>query len=106
VLIRHADDLVALCTIQAQAERVKASLAEWLAPRGLAFNEDRTCVLSLDEGFDFPGFTGVPDGQPRTPLRSSARMRAESVCGLAEPLRAACSRPRGNRRALLDEELL
>jgi RNA-directed DNA polymerase len=34
VLIRYADDLVALCTTKAQAEQVKASLAEWLAPRG------------------------------------------------------------------------
>jgi RNA-directed DNA polymerase len=39
-----------------QAHQVKAALAQWLAPRGLAFNEDKTCVLSVDEGFDFLGF--------------------------------------------------
>jgi RNA-directed DNA polymerase len=36
--------------------RIKARLAEWLAPRGLAFNEDKTRVVGLDEGFDFLGF--------------------------------------------------
>ena len=34
----------------------KAQLAGWLAPRGLAFNEDKTRVVTLDEGFDFLGF--------------------------------------------------
>ena len=41
VLIRYADDLVALCHTQWQAEQVKAKLAEWLAPRGLTFNEEK-----------------------------------------------------------------
>ena len=36
--------------------RSKARLADWLAPRGLAFNEDKTRVVSLAEGFDFLGF--------------------------------------------------
>ena len=34
--------MVVLCHSQEQAEQVKARLAEWLAPRGLAFNEDKT----------------------------------------------------------------
>ena len=41
---------------QRQAEQVKARLAEWLAPRGLAFNEDKTRIVRLSEGFDFLGF--------------------------------------------------
>ncbi len=57
VLIRYADDLVALCTTKAQAEEVKARLAEWLRPRGLVFNEAKTAIVNLDEGFDFLGFT-------------------------------------------------
>ena len=31
-------------------------LAEWLAPRGLRFNEDKTRVVCLDDGVDFLGF--------------------------------------------------
>src|SRR5512140_2631573 len=56
VAIRYADDVVVLCHSQEQAEHVKARLAEWLAPRGLAFNEDKTKVAHLEEGFDFLGF--------------------------------------------------
>lgn len=57
VLVRYADDLVALCHTRQQAEQVKERLAAWLAPRGLQFNEDKTRIVHLSEGFDFLGFT-------------------------------------------------
>jgi RNA-directed DNA polymerase len=56
VLVRYADDLVALCHTRDEALEVKAQLAEWLEPRGLVFNEDKTRVVTLEEGFDFLGF--------------------------------------------------
>jgi RNA-directed DNA polymerase len=56
VLARYADDLVVCCATRQQAEQVKARLADWLAPRGLAFNEDKTRIVDLGEGFDFLGF--------------------------------------------------
>jgi RNA-directed DNA polymerase len=56
VLIRYADDLVALCHTRQEALEVKARLAAWLAPRGLSFNEDKTRVVALANGFDFLGF--------------------------------------------------
>jgi RNA-directed DNA polymerase len=56
VLIRYADDLVALCHSRQEAEQVKARLAAWLAPRGLSFNEDKTRIAHLSDGFDFLGF--------------------------------------------------
>jgi RNA-directed DNA polymerase len=59
VLIRYADDLVALCHNKEQAEQVKARLAGWLAPRGLVFNEDKTRIVHLDEGFDFLGYADL-----------------------------------------------
>ena len=49
--------LVALCHTRDEAEQVKARLAGWLTPRGLTFNEDKTRIVSLDDGFDFLGFT-------------------------------------------------
>src|SRR4051794_2952200 len=55
VLVRYADDLVALCSSREQAEQVKQRLAAWLAPRGLTFNEDKTRVVHLREGFCFLG---------------------------------------------------
>jgi RNA-directed DNA polymerase len=56
VLIRYADDLLALCHSRQQALEVKARLAAWLAPRGLVFNEEKTRIVSLDDGVDFLGF--------------------------------------------------
>ena len=57
VLIRYADDLVAFCHTRQEAEQVKTQLARWLVPRGLAFNEDKTRITTLGEGFDFLGVT-------------------------------------------------
>jgi len=56
ILVRYADDLVACCYSRQQAEQVKEQLAGWLAPRGLVFNEDKTRIVDLEEGFDFLGF--------------------------------------------------
>src|SRR5258707_8730269 len=55
-LTRYADDLVVCCHSRQQAEEVKARLAGWLEPRGLAFNEAKTRIVSLAEEFDFLGF--------------------------------------------------
>ena len=55
-LIRYADDLIALCHSRDEAENVKAQLSEWLEPRGLSFNEDKTRIVHLSQGFDFLGF--------------------------------------------------
>jgi RNA-directed DNA polymerase len=57
VVIRYADDLLALCHSREQAEQAKARLVEWLAPRGLVFNETKTRITNFDEGVDFLGFT-------------------------------------------------
>jgi RNA-directed DNA polymerase len=56
-LVIYADDIVALCHTRQQAERVKARMAGWLAPRGLSFNEAKTRIVTLEDGFDFLGFT-------------------------------------------------
>ena len=56
VLVRYADDLVAMCGSREQAEQVKQRLAAWLAPRGLGINEDKTRIVRLEDGFDFLGF--------------------------------------------------
>ena len=51
-LTRYADDLVVCC----HSGQVQARLAGWLEPRGLAFNEAKTRIVPLSEGFDFLGF--------------------------------------------------
>ena len=44
------------CHSRQQAEQVKARLAEWLEPKGLAFNEAKTRIVHLSEGFGFLSF--------------------------------------------------
>ncbi|MGW3829824.1 group II intron reverse transcriptase/maturase [Streptomyces microflavus] len=56
VLVRYADDFVVFCHSEQAVHQVKEDLAQWLRPRGLAFNEDKTKVVHLEEGFDFLGF--------------------------------------------------
>jgi len=56
ILIRYADDFVACCHSKQQAEQIKAQLAEWLMPRGLTLNEEKTEIVHLTDGIDFLGF--------------------------------------------------
>jgi RNA-directed DNA polymerase len=77
VVVRYADDLLALCHSREQAAQVKARLAEWLAPRGLVFNEDKTRITHLDQGVDFLGFTirRYPNGKLLTKPSNEALRR-------------------------------
>jgi RNA-directed DNA polymerase len=75
VLIRYADDLIALCHSRDEALEVKAKLARWLAPRGLAFNEDKTRDVTLDEGLDFLGFNVRRHGDKLLVKPSKAAIR-------------------------------
>jgi RNA-directed DNA polymerase len=99
VLIRYADDFVALCDSREQAESVKERLAPWLASRGLSFNEDKTHVVHLDEGVDFLGFNVRRYGEkllikPSTQAvkrirgRLSAEMRSLRGANVSAVLRA------------------
>ena len=56
VLVRYADDYVAMCHSREQAEQVRADLTAWLEPRGLRFNEDKTRIVHVEDGFSFLGF--------------------------------------------------
>jgi RNA-directed DNA polymerase len=55
-LTRYADDLVVCCYSRQQAEQVRVRLAEWLEPRGLAFNDAKTRIVPVTDGFNFLGF--------------------------------------------------
>jgi RNA-directed DNA polymerase len=56
ILVRYADDFIVLCRSSTEAESVRDRLRNWLEPRGLSFNQEKTRVVSVDEGFDFLGF--------------------------------------------------
>ena len=59
VLVRYADDLVALCATREQAEQARELVAATLATLGLRLHPDKTGVVGLKggaEGFTFLGF--------------------------------------------------
>src|SRR5712691_6365428 len=87
-LTRYADDLVVCCHSRQQAEQAKARLAEWLEPRGLAFNEAKTRIVPVSEGFDFLGFNlrRYPNGKLLTKPSATAIKRFRNR--LAQEFRA------------------
>ncbi|MGH2375969.1 MAG: group II intron maturase-specific domain-containing protein [Candidatus Methylomirabilaceae bacterium] len=88
VLVRYADDFVALCESPEQAEQVKARLTPWLASRGLTFNEDKTRVVHLDDGVDFLGFNIRRYGGKKLLIKPSAGAVERIRRRLAEEVRA------------------
>ncbi|MGH4011664.1 MAG: group II intron reverse transcriptase/maturase [Pseudonocardiaceae bacterium] len=92
-VIRYADDLIALCHSREQAEQVKARLVEWLAPRGLGFNEDKTRITHLEQGgVDFLGFTirRYPNGKLLTkPSNDAVRRIRKRLSAEVKALRGA-----------------
>jgi RNA-directed DNA polymerase len=99
VLVRYADDYVVMCHNRQQAEQVKARLAAWLAPRGLSFNEDKTKIVHLEEGFSFLGcdIARRVDRQGSTKLRITPSQ--ESVRRLRSRLAAELRSLRGANAA-------
>ena len=92
VLVRYADDLAVLCASRAQAEQVKERLAGWLEPRGLAFNEAKTRIVHLSQGFDFLGFSirRYPNGKLLTkPSKEAMRRIRERLSAEATAMRGA-----------------
>ena len=101
VVVRYADDLVALCHSRDQAQQVKARLAAWLAPRGLAFNEDKTRIVCLSEGFDFLGFSVRRYGNAKLIIKPSKA----AVKRFRERLRTEMRDLRGGNAAMVISRL-
>jgi RNA-directed DNA polymerase len=58
VLIRYADDfLVTAPSKEILEQHVLPSIEAFLAERGLVLNREKTRIVSIDEGFNFLGFT-------------------------------------------------
>lgn len=72
VLVRYADDFVVMCHTREQAEQAWHRLGQWLAPRGLAFNEDKTRIVHVEQGFDFLGFNVRRYGGGKLLIKPSA----------------------------------
>jgi RNA-directed DNA polymerase len=92
VLVRYADDFVACCFTEQQAEGIRERLTGWLAERGLSLNEDKTRVVRLTQGFDFLGWTfrRFPSGKLLIkPSRAATRRHREKLAGKMRKLRGS-----------------
>ena len=56
-LIRYADDLIITGQSHAQLEKVQSVLTDFLRPRGLELNLDKTRIVRISQGFDFLGWS-------------------------------------------------
>lgn len=54
--IRYADDFVVTARSKEELQWLKPKIEKWLKDRGLAFNEEKTKIVSVNDGFDFLGF--------------------------------------------------
>jgi RNA-directed DNA polymerase len=56
VVVRYADDFVALSRTVEDSRKTKDQLQDWLAETGLAMSTEKTKTVHITEGFDFLGF--------------------------------------------------
>ena len=55
-LVRYADDFIVTGRSKRQLERVKVAIGEFIKPRGLQINIDKTSIRHINEGFEFLGW--------------------------------------------------
>ncbi len=56
-LVRYADDFIITGTTRALlSDEVKPLVMQFLKERGLELAEEKTCIVHIDDGFDFLGF--------------------------------------------------
>jgi RNA-directed DNA polymerase len=99
VLVRYADDYVAMCDSRQQAEQVKQRLAAWLEPRGLRLNEDKTHIVHAEDGFSFLGFSIRRYVDRQGSGKLLIKPSSESVMRLRERLAAEVRSLRGANAA-------
>jgi RNA-directed DNA polymerase len=92
VLVRYADDFAVCCHTRQQAEQVKARLEGWLAGRGMSVSEDKTRIVHLTQGFDFPGWTVRRHRNGKLlikPSKKAVRKHREQLAGKMRQLRGS-----------------
>ncbi len=54
--IRYADDFVITARSREELDSIVPIVRDWLAIRGLVMNDEKTKIVSINDGFDFLGF--------------------------------------------------
>ncbi|WP_293122811.1 group II intron reverse transcriptase/maturase [Microcoleus sp. bin38.metabat.b11b12b14.051] len=55
-VVRYADDFIVTARDKGSLEQTQLQIQQWLSERGLELSEEKTCITSMAEGFDFLGF--------------------------------------------------
>lgn len=93
--VRYADDVVIFCHERRQANDVLAYVRQVLCKLKLELNEEKTCVRSFSQGFDFLGFHFT---------RRGMKVSGKSLKGLYRKVREVTQRQQGDRpvQAVID----
>lgn len=85
--VRYADDVVIFCHEREQAEQILAYVRQVLSGLKLELNEEKTCVRSFVQGFDFLGFHFT---------KRAMKVGTKSLKGLYRKVREVTRRQQGD----------
>ena len=55
-VVRYADDFIVTARDKGSLEKAQTQIQQWLLERGLNLSSEKTCITSMEDGFDFLGF--------------------------------------------------
>lgn len=93
-LTNYADDFVIASQTREAAEAIIPRLTEWLEPRGLKLNPDKTRIVHIDQGFNFLGAT-----IRRYKRKSLVKPQKEKVLQLLKRVRGWLKQNKNNRQS-------
>ncbi len=108
VLVKYADDFVALCRTEVECKKAKDQIQDWLTQRGLAMSEEKTATVHINDGFDFLGFNIRQYERPATKRRGYQvliRPAKKNVKKIKDELREVFKRRRHHKPERLIKEV-
>jgi RNA-directed DNA polymerase len=104
-IVRYADDFVAICHTQEQANSMYDKMTEYLNKRGLSLSMEKTKVTHIEDGFDFLGFNIRQYKQNNGKTKLLIKPSAGSIKKARLTIRDAFARKRGSYVNALIAEL-
>jgi RNA-directed DNA polymerase len=87
-MVRYADDMVVLCRERRQAEEALETVRQWMREAGLELNQEKTRVVSMEEGGGHFEFLGYRFWRARKNGKIRRFVRAKSKKKLKESLKS------------------
>jgi RNA-directed DNA polymerase len=56
-VVRYADDFIVTARDKGSLEKAQAQIQQWLSEKGLELSTEKTVITSIEDGFDFLGFS-------------------------------------------------